>query len=106
MLVYSIIMFLAGGLILALGIAVYRGKTGLIHEYHQRNVSDKAAYAKAFGKSVIAVAAAPLSSGIIALFAISSRPAAIAAVAVLIAGTAAGFGCLIAVQNKFNGGIF
>lgn len=104
--VYSIILFLVGGLCLALGIAIYRGKTDLIHDYHQKNVSDKAAYGKAFGKAVFVIAAAQLISGVIALFAEDSRPLAAAAVAVLIIGLAVGIGCFIAVQKKFNGGIF
>ena len=35
MLLYSIILFLAGALVAGLGLAIYRGKTDLIHSYHQ-----------------------------------------------------------------------
>ena len=65
MLAYAIIMFLIAALLAALGIAVYGGRTELIHRYHQTNVTDKEAYARAFGKALLAVAAAPLLSGII-----------------------------------------
>ena len=35
MLLYSIIMFLVATLFTVLGIAIYKGKTDLIHDYHQ-----------------------------------------------------------------------
>ena len=38
MLVYSVIMFASAILFLALGIAIYRGNTKLIHEYHQSHI--------------------------------------------------------------------
>ena len=44
MLVYSIIMFLVSALFTVLGIAIYKGKTDLIHDYHQTKVTDKSAY--------------------------------------------------------------
>ncbi len=34
MLLYSIIMFLVAALFTVLGIAIYKGKTDLIHDYH------------------------------------------------------------------------
>ena len=58
MLAYSIIMFLAGALVAGLGLAIYRGKTDLIHSYHQTKVTDPAAYGKAFGKAMFVIAAA------------------------------------------------
>ena len=65
MLIYSAIMFLAAALLLTFSIAIYRGRTDLIHFYHQTKVTDKAAYGKAFGKALLVVAAAPgLSRGI------------------------------------------
>ena len=45
MLLYSIIMFLVAAIFTVLSIAIYRGKTDLIHDYHQTKVTDKAAYA-------------------------------------------------------------
>ncbi len=37
MLAYSIIMFLGAMILVGMGIAIYRGKTDLIHDYHQTN---------------------------------------------------------------------
>ena len=49
MVLYSIIMFLAAIPMIGISIAIYKGKTDLIHDYHQTKVTDKAAYGKAFG---------------------------------------------------------
>ena len=38
MIIYSIIMFVTAALFLALGTAIYKGNTKLIHDYHQRNI--------------------------------------------------------------------
>lgn len=105
MLVYAIIMFLIAGLLAALGIAVYSGKTELIHWYHQTKVTDRAAYGRAFGKALLAVAAAPLLSGIVGLLG-GTDGFALAAAAVLVIGTGIGVGCIAAVQKKYNGGMF
>ena len=102
MFVYSIIMFSAAVIFMGMGIAIYRGKTDLIHDYHQTKVTDKSAYGKAFGKAMFVIAAALLLSGIIGLF----DSFAMIAVAVLIAGLAVGIGCIVAVQRKYNKGIF
>ena len=58
MLLYSIILFLTGALVAGLGLAIYRGKTDLIHSYHQTKVTDPAAYGKSFGKAMFVIAAA------------------------------------------------
>ena len=102
MLAYSIIMFLIAAHFTGLGIAIYRGKTDLIHDYHQTKVTDKAAYGKAFGKAMFVIATALLLSGIIGLFDNSE----IFAVAVLIVGVVVGIGCIVAVQRKYNNGVF
>ena len=105
MLVYAIIMFLIAGLLAALGSAVYGGKTELIHRYHQTKVADRVAYGRAFGKALLAVAAAPLLSGIVGLLD-GTDGFALAAAAVLVIGTGIGVGCIAAVQKKYNGGMF
>ena len=101
---YAVIMLLIAVLLAALGIAVYRGRTELIHRYHQTKVTDKAAYGKAFGRALLAVAA-PLLSGIIGLLGGSDGMALLSA-AVLAVGTGIGMGCIAAVQKKYNNGMF
>lgn len=102
MLVYSIIMFLVSALFTVLGIAIYKGKTDLIHDYHQKKVTDKSAYGKAFGKAMLLIATVMLLSGIIGLF----EKLLILAVAILIIGFVLGIGCIVAVQKKYNKGVF
>ena len=102
MLVYSIILFLVSALFTVLGIAIYKGKTDLIHDYHQTKVTDKSAYGKAFGKAMLLIATVMLLSGIIGLF----EKLLILAVAILIIGFALGIGCIVAVQKKYNKGVF
>ena len=102
MLVYSIIMFLVSALFTVLGIAIYKGKTDFIHDYHQTKVTDKSAYGKAFGKAMLLIAAVMLLSGIIGLF----ENLVMLAVGMLIIGLVIGIGCIIAVQKKYNKGVF
>ena len=102
MLLYSIIMFLVAALFTVLGIAIYKGKTDLIHDYHQTKVTDKSAYGKAFGKAMLLIATVMLLSGIIGLF----EKLLILAVAILIIGFVLGIGCIVAVQKKYNKGVF
>ena len=101
MICYSVIMFLVAALVGGMGIAIYRGKTDLIHDYHQTKVTDKTAYGKAFGKAMLVIATALLTSGIIGLL---CDP--VVAVAVLVVGLAIGIACIVAVQKKYNQGVF
>ena len=105
MLLYSIIMFLAAVPMFRISIAIYQGKTNLIHDYHQTKVTDKAAYGKAFGKAMLVVSAALLLSGIISLFG-ASEVISMIAVAVLFIGLFIGITWIVAVQIKYNKGIF
>ena len=102
MLVHSIIMFLVSALFTVLGIAIYKGKTDLIHDYHQTKVTDKSAYGKAFGKAMLLIATVMLLSGIIGLF----EKLLILAVAILIIGFVLGIGYIVAIQKKHNKGVF
>ena len=105
MILYSIIMFLAAIPITIISIAIYRGKTSLIHDYHQTKVTDKTAYGKAFGRAMFVVSAALLLSGIIGLLGTSEVFATIAT-AVLFIGLFIGIALIIAVQKKYNNGMF
>ena len=102
MLVYSIIMFPVAALFAVLGIAIYKGKTDFIHYYHQTKVTDPSAYGKAFGKAMLVIAMMMLLSGIIGLF----EHLTVLAVAILIIGLVIGIGLIVAVQKKYNKGVF
>ena len=105
MILYSIIMFLTAVPMGWISIAIWRGKTSLIHDYHQTRVTDKAAYGKAFGKAMLVISAALLLSGIVGLLG-DSKTIAVIAVAVLLVGLFVGIACLVAVQKKYNRGVF
>lgn len=105
MLLYSILMFAISTLFMVFSVMIYKGNTNLIHDYHQTKVKDKAAYGRAFGKALFVVAVAPLLSGIIGLFG-ASKTVSMISVFVLIVIMGVGIGCIIAVQKKYNNGVF
>ena len=88
-----------------LSIAIYNGKTNLIHDYHQTKVTDKVGYGKAFGKAMLFVSLTLILSGIIGLFG-NSEVIAIISVAVLFIGLFIGIAGIVAVQKKYNKGVF
>ena len=102
MLLYSIIMFIVAVIFIGMGIAIYRGKTDLIYDYHQTRVADKSAYGRAFGKAMFVIAIALLLSGIIGLL----ESLAVLAVLVLMIGLCVGVGFIVSVQRKYNKGVF
>lgn len=103
MLVYAILMFLVAVAFAIVAVAIYKGKTKLIHDYHQTKVMDKSAYGKAFGKALCVMAGAMALSGVIALF---GELAMWGAIAVLMIGLADGVIAIVRVQKKYNGGVF
>ena len=107
MLVYSLILFAVAALCLGFGIAIRRGKTELIHDYHQKNVPEdkRKKYGRAFSVGMFVLAAALFLSGALGLFA-ERRPFFIASLAVLFAGIAISVFILAKVQKKYNNGLF
>ena len=105
MVLYSIIMFLIAVPMIIMSIAIYQGKTSLIHDYHQMKVTDKAAYGKAFGKAMLVVSTALLLSGVIGLFGDTETIATIA-ITVLFVGLFIGIAWIVVVQMKYNKGVF
>lgn len=105
MLIYSIVMMAAAVLFMGLSAAIYRGRTDLIHDYHQKRVCDKRAYGRDFGKALSVVAAALLLSGGIGLIG-DSDGIAMAVVGTLLVGIGVGIGCIVAVHRKYNRGVF
>ena len=105
MVLYSLILFFVAVPMIIISILIYNGNTNLIHDYHQTKVTDKEAYGKAFGKAMFVVSASLLLSGIIGLFGNTEIMATIA-LAVLFVGLFIGIAWIIAVQKKYNNGIF
>ena len=101
--VYAIVMLAVSVLFGVISFQIYRGKTELIHDYHQTKVQDKAAYGKTFGKALSVFAAAMLLSGIVSLMGEDAVPSALV---ILFCGIGIGTGCILAVQKKYNNGLF
>ena len=94
MILYAVTTALAGAVILAVGIAVYRGNTKLIHDYHQTRVKeeDLPAYGREFAKGLFLLAAA--------LFFMEKLPNT------MYLGIVASLIWIARVQKKYNGGFF
>lgn len=103
MILYAMIMFLAAVPVGVIAVLIYRGKTNLIHDYHQTRVTDRAGYGKAFSKAMSLIALGMGLSGVAALF---GESLAWVAMAILAAGLLAGIVAIILVQKKYNGGVF
>ena len=103
MILYAMIMLLAAVPVGVIAVLIYRGKTNLIHDYHQTRVTDRAGYGKAFGKAMSLIALGMGLSGVAALF---GESLAWVAMAILAAGLLAGIVAIVLVQKKYNGGIF
>ena len=103
MTVYAVLMWAIAALFLLLGLLIYRGKTGLIHEYHRARVrpEDMTAYGRAFSAGLFALAGTLVFSGIVSL--LWTLPGA---VTVLFIGLAASFAILWRVQRRYNSGMF
>lgn len=101
--IYAIILFATAVIFALVAVLIYKGKTDLIHDYHQTKVTDKIGYGKAFGKAMAVIAVAMALSGAISLFGDSAMGIAFAALLVgLLVGTIA----IVRVQKKYNGGVF
>ena len=105
MLIYSIMMFFMAILFFIISVLIYRGKTDLIHGYHQTKVTDQVGYGKAFGKALSVFGVAMFISGVMGLIQDSDAIAMVAA-GVLVIGLVIGTACIVAVQKKYNQGIF
>ena len=103
MLVYAILMFVLAIIFVVIAALIYNGKTNLIHDYHQTNVTDQKGYGKAFGKAMAVIAGAMALSGAVSLFGESAMGIA---VTVLMIGLIAGLIAIFRVQKKYNGGMF
>lgn len=102
MIIYGCIMFVAAVIFGVVAVLIYRGKTELIHDYHQTKVTDKAGYGKAFGKALAIIAVTLAASGVRALF----WQDIIMAVVILILGLVTAICNIILVQRKYNDGVF
>jgi len=99
----AIIFYVVGLILLIAGIAVWCGKTGLIHEYHRRNVVDFKNYRKAMGKAICGMG---LSAFVCASSFLLGTDWIWWGIGAFTLGFTAMFVILYFVQKKYNGGMF
>lgn len=107
MLLYASIMCGCAALFLALGFAIWRGHTGLIHDYHQTHIPKEKlpAYGRAFSGGMFSMSLTFLLTGVIPLFG-DSRVLMTLSTCVMVVGFAVSFVIFARVQKKYNGGFF
>ena len=107
MLLYALIMFGCAALFLALGIAIRRGHTGLIHDYHQTHIPKEnlPAYGRAFSWGMFSMSLTLLLTGVIPLFG-ESKALMTLSTCVMMVGFVISFVILAKAQKKYNGGFF
>lgn len=107
MIIYSVLMFVSAIVFLSFGIAIYKGNTKLIHDYHQTKVkeSEKKDYGKAFSKGIFLISISLALSGSVALLGDSVHIIGFAT-SILFLGMIISFVILLKVQSKFNQGLF
>ena len=101
MIAFSIFMFAVALLMIILGWLIYRGKTELIHSYHQTKVKNKKAYGKAMGKALMGLGIPLIVAGVVGLFTTS-----VLVTVILVVGFIISFISIFKVQKKYNGGMF
>ncbi len=102
MIVSAVVLFAVSACIIVIAIAIYRGNTNLIHDYHQTRVKDKAAYGRDMAKGLIWIAAGMLLADAALLAGVSEA----AFVGILFGGIIIGTIRMCIAQKKHNGGIF
>jgi Na+-driven multidrug efflux pump len=107
MIIYSVILFAVAALVLVMGLLIRRGRTDLIHDYHQTRVkdSDRAAYGRSFSVGMLVLALFMALSGGVALLG-DTKPVVMISLAILFIGLAVSLALIVRVQKKYNGGMF
>lgn len=106
MILYAALMTVIAILFLWLGIMLRRGKTDLIHDYHQTHIPEdrKKEYGKAFSVSMFTISAGCFASGLFGLC--ETELFSRLSLFVLLGGLVLSIVIIILVQKKYNGGLF
>ena len=107
MLLYAILMFVFSLLFLGFGVAICRGNTKLIHDYHQEHIKeqDLPAYGRAFSRGMFAIFLTLAAAGAVALLGESGTILAVS-LAILFVGLVVSIVIIVKAQKKYNGGLF
>ena len=101
----AILYFAIAVLFIVVGILIFRGNTGLIHDYHRKSVKDFDGYGKSMGKGVIGMGV-PFLLGAIVSLCLNSDKGTIVGIVIVLSGFALSFIYILKVQKKYNGGLF
>ena len=107
MTLYAVIMLAAALLILAIAMAIGKGNAGLIHDYHQQNISEdrKEDYCREFAVGLYVLCGSMLVSSLIDVFFTESIGIGYA-IAVFTMGLIMSLTMILRTQKKYNGGLF
>ena len=103
MVVFAVTFYVVGALLLAAGIAVYKGKTAIIHYYHRKNVTDNKNYGIAMGKAISAMG---LSACVAATLSYFGEAFLMVGTIVFLVVMAAAMVKVYFIQKKYNGSMF
>ena len=103
MIFYAITFYACGALLLAAGIAIWFGKTGLIHYYHRQNVTDLKNYGKRMGSAISGMGISACLSATVSLF---GERLLNVSIGIFFIGFTAMFIWVWFIQRKYNGGMF
>jgi len=103
----AIIMFFVAIPIWIVGIKIFKGKTDLIHDYHQTRVKDKINYGKAMGKAIIGIGIVIFISGLITIIPDLLEDTMISiCLSMFFVGFIICMIWIYKIQKKYNGGVF
>ena len=103
MIIFAVTFYIVGALLLAAGIAVYKGKTVIIHYYHRKNATDHKNYGIAMGKAISAMG---LSACVAATLSFFGEAFSMVGTVVFLIVMAAAMVKVYFIQKKYNGSMF
>lgn len=103
MIVGALVFFIVALALIICGIAIWNGKTNLIHDYHRENVKDLKNYGIAMGKAILGMGSFGLCAAILFLF---GENLVWIAAGIFVFGIASMMIVIYFIQKKYNGGMF
>ena len=102
---YALIMVIVACVFGVVTVMIYRGRTDLIHAYHQEKVKDYKAYGKAFARALSIMPISMLVSAVVSLIS-EDETIVFASLLILFTGLVVGLIKIYVVQKIHNQGIF
>ncbi|MCL2774820.1 MAG: hypothetical protein FWD71_15955 [Oscillospiraceae bacterium] len=103
MIAFALIYYPIAIILIICGIAIWNGKTGLIHEYHRKNVTDFKSYGKAMGKAISGMGVFTFLSASLSLL---GEKLLWLCIGIFLIGIILMMIIIYFIQKKYNGGMF